>query len=389
MKILAIININPDYPGGLLNATYERLIRYQKVHELEIINVNHTGGFLYNVIRKLVKPKFKVKKPLGKVHYKAIEYENLDFKYSFKQLILKLINKRRLYMNYAKALEAKSSEIKDVDLIYVHWGLPNIYIAYLLSLKHNIKYYSVLHGSDINLVKNNEQKYLCKALVNAENNFFVSKILIEKAKKYVAMFTNTARDNFQWSPNGINQLGNNIPYSKKPRNLGFIGSLNKKKGADRLVLVINQLFSLDPTINYLIIGKGPLKEYVLKNVNTRANIEYINYVEPIKMSEIYNRLKVVVVLSRSEGYPLVPIEAINHNCLVFGCNVGGMREIMHKDFLIDCDKSNFFELFVEKIKLNLDIDREQTLEDMIIKEENIFWDSIVAKEIKVIEKSAL
>ncbi|MBA7681330.1 Alpha-maltose-1-phosphate synthase [subsurface metagenome] len=110
----------------------------------------------------------------------------------------------------------------------------------------------------------------------------------------------------------------------------FIGRLSHIKGFDIYMNVIKELHKYDKDLNFLIIGKGPLKK-LIKPAQKILPILHSDFYPYEKMVDIYNHSKVVLITSRFEGVPTILLESLACETPVIASNVGGITEVLRND----------------------------------------------------------
>ena len=126
---------------------------------------------------------------------------------------------------------------------------------------------------------------------------------------------------------------NNIPTEKVV--FGFVGTINHRKGVDILIEAINRCKHLK--IHVIILGDGK-REWLnqcLKENQINHLVTLIPFRNPI---DIYAMLDVLILPSRIEGFPLVPLEAMMMKKPVIRSNIEGA-----KDQIIDGENGFLFE----------------------------------------------
>jgi len=139
---------------------------------------------------------------------------------------------------------------------------------------------------------------------------------------------------------------------KKEYDLLFVGRLSKEKNLPMLFEVFKKLKKEMPNIKLCIIGDGPEKER-LKNYASDG-VLFLGYVRQSELPRYYNKSKVIVLTSLSEGLPTVLMEAMACGVPAVATNVGGVAEIV-KDWETGLlAESNDYNSFKEKIKFLLE-----------------------------------
>ncbi|MEM5875035.1 MAG: glycosyltransferase [Candidatus Aenigmatarchaeota archaeon] len=94
------------------------------------------------------------------------------------------------------------------------------------------------------------------------------------------------------------------------------------------VHVVVEAFKKMDNKKLIIVGDGPLKNYVIKAAKNHKNILYLGNVEDKTLKELYSTAETVVYITEKEPFGLVPVEAnaSGKPCIV--SNEGGLKEII-------------------------------------------------------------
>jgi len=144
--------------------------------------------------------------------------------------------------------------------------------------------------------------------------------------------------------------------AKKEYDIISLGRMSPEKELINFVKVIEKIKLVKPNIKVAIAGKGPEEEKVkliIEELNLKDNISMLGYVEDI--AEFYNKSKVFLLTSRTEGLPRTILEAMSCGIPCVASNVGDMEDLIDdkiNSFLID-DYRNLDE-YVKKVLLLLD-----------------------------------
>lgn len=90
----------------------------------------------------------------------------------------------------------------------------------------------------------------------------------------------------------------------------FVGRISRRKGADRLLQIIESLIERDYDINFMILGEGPLEDQFKQF--PQDSVALIGEVNHAEISEYYRAADFLVHPSKIEGLPNVLLEA--HAC---------------------------------------------------------------------------
>ncbi len=109
-----------------------------------------------------------------------------------------------------------------------------------------------------------------------------------------------------------------------------------KNGVDTLIDAANIAVKKNPRIVFLVVGKGPDMESVklqVAQLGIEANFRLAGFVSDEDLPLYYNVADLFVLPSKSgEGLPLVALEAMACGLPVIATDVGGIREILMKDY---------------------------------------------------------
>lgn len=131
-------------------------------------------------------------------------------------------------------------------------------------------------------------------------------------------------------PNGVEPVSMiSRPVAIYPRAVGFVGRLHEIKDPLRFVEMATKLSAYWPDTEFLIFGDGPLRgsvEIAIRQAGLNNNIKMMGWVS--SSSEIYEKLDLVLLTSRSEQQPLVILEAFSAGILVCSTPCEGAIEIL-------------------------------------------------------------
>lgn len=163
-----------------------------------------------------------------------------------------------------------------------------------------------------------------------------------------------AQRNF-YIPYGVKQLKVFPEKNNETLELVFLGRIDDGKGALLLHAIDEKLREDHITVNWSIIGKGPLKSKVLKQWEDKGNVKFY---EPHGTLGVYDLLKtkdVFVFPTTFEGTPVSILECLSNGVVTITNDLpGGIRDIVTQEIGFQCQLNNIDE-FVENIsKLNND-----------------------------------
>lgn len=236
----------------------------------------------------------------------------------------------------------KTIEYKSYDKRY------NIFLY--LELFNIFKNYDVVHShaSKATLITHILSKFLSFVHIATKHNIRKGKIF-NKIKNVISVSTEVAKT----ITHNSKTLYFGLPLLDLKKNkqdvftIIAIGRLDPIKGFDSLIKEISKL-DFDYRLN--IIGEGKQKDDLEKLIisNHLQNKVYLlgfrdNIIQYLKNCDLQ------VISSVSEGLPITLIEGILYSSVIISTPVGGIKEVLNKDFLIDI---NNFSKKINDVYLN-------------------------------------
>lgn len=117
----------------------------------------------------------------------------------------------------------------------------------------------------------------------------------------------------------------------EPITLGVVSRLEKIKGIDLVIPTFRKVLQEHPNTKLLIVGDGSLKESMMKQaqeLHISHSIEWAGKQAPSDLDKYYQKIDILLMPSRSEGFGLTAIEAMLYGCIVVASNVGGLPEVV-------------------------------------------------------------
>ena len=118
---------------------------------------------------------------------------------------------------------------------------------------------------------------------------------------------------------------------KREYDLGYFGTIDKRRGIINFVYTIPQLIKNKNNISVLIGGKGDQKEVItqiiIKN-NLERNIRFVDWIPDEMFPDYLNSVKVIILPSSVEGLPNIILEAMACGAIVLSTPVGGVPSVI-------------------------------------------------------------
>ncbi len=127
-------------------------------------------------------------------------------------------------------------------------------------------------------------------------------------------------------------------YVEKEKNIvvGSLGALIPRKGFLELIRCIEGLIRENVEIKLRIGGKGPLRDKIQKYLREHDLEGYVildGFIPDEELVRWYNSIDVFVLNSKSEGHPMVVLEAMSCGLHVIATLVDDLDEILDKKWL--------------------------------------------------------
>ena len=216
---------------------------------------------------------------------------------------------------------------RGVNHIHVHHGYFGSWIAMVAARLLDVEFSVTLHGSDLLLhgtyldVKL-ESCALCLTVSEYNRNFVLQHYPAVEAEKVVV-----ARLGVEVAENAAPVVKTN----RDPLNLLAVGRLHEVKDHAFLVRACAQLRDRNVYFECLIAGEGPERrnlEKLIRKCGLEKQVALLGQVARDDMTALYDRADVVVLTSRSEGIPLVLMEAMARGKIVLAPAITGIPELV-------------------------------------------------------------
>jgi len=303
-------------------------------------------GFSITVLKERVNFRHKRIAQLKNAHvvFYALKKNYHRILMGFLNAIHKTINP-----NYLAPLDAfeKFIQRQKPELVIISQAINFDGLAYgNICLKHQINYVIICQKAvDFFWPPPNDREYMIEVFKNAKKCFFVSnhnQILTEE--QFGFRFNNSE---IIFNPNKLST--NLIPYPST--DFGFKIALIGRlfiidKGHDILFRILAKDKWKKRNLQLSLIGSGPDKGGLtaLANLLDLKNVSFLGFQEDIK--QIWSEHHALVLPSRSEGMPLVILEAMAAGRTVIATRAGGTQEIVEDGitgFMGDATESSFEE----------------------------------------------
>lgn len=153
---------------------------------------------------------------------------------------------------------------------------------------------------------------------------------------------------------------NNPPHHKQQHQQDYItivalSRLVYRKGIDLLAVILPELCTRHPHINFIIGGDGPKRHVLDKVVTSQGLTDRVTLVGPVphdKVKELLSQGQIFLNCSLTEAFCMALVEAAAAGLLVVSTKVGGVPEVLPPEMLILADPSP--EGLIEAVDVALD-----------------------------------
>lgn len=237
-----------------------------------------------------------------------------------------------------KGLKSVVKKIKP-DIVHVQYMAPGaipIFILKLLGVKNVITTahtaadiypnLSLVHFIQKRLVR----AFTCITLT-AENSFFGTSQLFKegtilKKRNHFTIY-NTL-------PQYIQVRNNDKMFDNDILTVGVVSRLEKIKGMDLVIPAFADVIKQGYKVKLLVVGDGSLKKEMEKQsieFSVSGFIEWKGRTEQSKLQECYDKIDILLMPSRSEGFGLTAIEGMARGCVPVVSNTGGLPEVVQNN----------------------------------------------------------
>jgi len=227
----------------------------------------------------------------------------------------------------------------EVDHIHVHHGFFGSWVAMAAARLLNVGFSMTLHGSDLLLrgeyldvklarcafcltVSEYNRQYILQHYPEVDSsNVITARLGVETGQSGVPA----------WSPQTRGPSLNNPRVNDPKLNLLAVGRLHAVKDHAFLVRACAELAARGVPFECSIAGEGPERrrlEALIRKLDLSEKVFLLGHIPREQMASLYNRADVVVLTSRSEGIPLVLMEAMASGKIVLAPEITGIPELI-------------------------------------------------------------
>lgn len=217
-----------------------------------------------------------------------------------------------------------------VDVVHAHYGFPDGVAAVQSARAHALPVVVTLHGSDVNVQLRRPVvgRWVARSLARADAVVCVSEAMPEVIQGIAPELAARC----QVVPNGYDASSIHFHEGSVRDTLLFVGNLSEVK---RPLMVVDAFARVADAMNVslTIVGDGPLRSALEGRVRERGLTERVvvtGRVEHAGLDAFYSRAVALVMPSRSEGLPIVSLEALASGTPVIASAVGALPSLVEE-----------------------------------------------------------
>ena len=192
----------------------------------------------------------------------------------------------------------------------------------LFSKRREVKKISWIHGSIEELLKDSSKRESHRSQLDAANT------IVGISKKTSNSIKEVYPDYAAKLQTILEKSQEKIDIEIAPQSICTIGRIEENKGSDRVVEVIRLLHQEGKNYHLYFIGAGDMEEELKKRVKEYGIEDYVHFLGYQKNPYQYlSQTKVLLSMSKQEGFPGVYVEALSLGLPFISTDVGGAEEL--------------------------------------------------------------
>ncbi|WP_026391639.1 glycosyltransferase family 4 protein [Haploplasma modicum] len=164
--------------------------------------------------------------------------------------------------------------------------------------------------------------------------------------------------------------------------IGFVGSFSYRKGID---ILLSSLEDIDEKYQVVLLGEGSYLKEIISNYNIKGLLHIRDFNSPINY---YKAFDCLILPSRQEGFPLVPIEAMLSQTVVIRSGIeGASQQIINNETGFLFENENIKELtnYIELLMNNKQLKNELAINGQKFAHERFTSKIMMEKTLKAYE----
>lgn len=287
-----------------------------------------------------------------KTKLNGVSFVKIPFPLNIKYNLLGKISQLLSYIFATPYALYKLLKIKP-DVIHAHYPVTT-YLASIYRLITGKKYIVTHHTMGIPQHILNRKADYAIAISRELQNYLVSSYNYKETDVKL-IFNGVSKQKFSRDRDSSLISKESFNISSDKLILGFIGSVSYQKGIDVLINALTHCKELK--IHLLLLGNGKISwaQQLIDENEITDMVTLIPFRDPIGF---YAAIDVLILPSRREGFPLVPIEAMMMNTPVIRSNVEGAHDQIIEGingYIFESENHLQLAKIIEKIALNPEV----------------------------------
>ena len=167
------------------------------------------------------------------------------------------------------------------------------------------------------------------------------------------------------------------PLDKRPNIIGFVGRLSKEKGILNFLASIKLLSEKEKSLSFFIVGDGELRDEVQNYIdkeNLGQRVRIIGWVQHEELPKYFNKMKLMVLPSYTEGLANVIVEAMACGTPVLATAVGAIPDVIkdgQNGFILENNSPETIANCIKKVLNRDNLDQIATNALSMVKKEYV------------------
>lgn len=169
--------------------------------------------------------------------------------------------------------------------------------------------------------------------LRAEKNFFGSCSLFDSSIRRIPAHAHYTIYN---ALPGYIQITDKKRENKDIVTIGVVSRLEHIKGMDLVVPAFAKVYDKHKNVRLLVVGDGSLLKQMEEDANRlhlKNIIKFVGRQEQAALQSYYDKIDVLLMPSRSEGFGLTAIEGMARGCVLVASNTGGLPEVVKEGYV--------------------------------------------------------
>lgn len=341
-KAAVIFESSPFDRKGLFNAAHNRILNLVETGECQV-DAYCIHSWDTDFTRK-VRHTPVVEDRCEICTLDGIDYRMLWYDFS----ILDHITVEKFHLKplfFSRFVNDSLGMFKDYDVVVAHSFTGGLF-ALEISRSFGIPYVVTWHGSDVHthpwrnplILKTTRQ-----IMKHASCNCFVSSALLKESGKIISgvrkeILYNGVSDVFvKLSEAERDSLRTKYGVMPNEKVVAFVGSIVEVKNVNSLQPIFHQIRTgYEGPLKFWMVGDGKLRGVIepVINADESLDVHFWGNVPADEMPSVLNCVDLMLLPSLNEGLPLVCAEAIRCGASVIGSEVGGIPEVIGRDYTV-------------------------------------------------------